>query len=69
LPQGATEIREVRVILLGHGGSGKTSMLNALLSGEGLAMEIPIDDRTIGVDVFRDWCLEGTNIKVRERLW
>ena len=62
--QGAEEVLEVRIVILGHGGKGKTSMLKALLSGKGLAEEIHLDDRTVGIDVFRDWFPPGTKIKV-----
>lgn len=54
----------MRIVILGHGGKGKTSMLKALLSGKGLAKEIHLDDRTVGIDVFRDWFPPGTKIKV-----
>lgn len=53
--QGSVEVREVRILFVGKGRAGKTSLFKALLSSKGLTAVIHEDDRTVGIDVKRGW--------------
>ena len=64
--QGSVEVREVRILFVGKGRAGKTSLFKALLSGKGLTELIHEDDRTVGIDVVRGWRPggEGSDLQV-----
>jgi chloramphenicol 3-O-phosphotransferase len=49
------EVKEVRLLLLGNGCSGKTSLARALQDPRGLTKPIHVVDRTVGVNVCRGW--------------
>ena len=58
--QGSVEVREVRILFVGKGRAGKTSLFKALLSGKGLTELIHEDD------VVRGWRPggEGSDLQV-----
>jgi DNA-binding ferritin-like protein (Dps family) len=50
---GTERTSNMRLLYVGRGGMGKTSLLNALTSADGTAPAIPLDDRTEGVAIHR----------------
>ena len=64
--QGACKVLEVRLLLIGEGMVGKTSLRHAMTSPSFRTERIATDDRTIGLDVVRDWAVPGgAGVRVR----
>jgi hypothetical protein len=63
--QGGVEVKEVRLFLLGNGSSGKTSLARALQDPSGRTEPIKVEDRTVGLNVWRGWRPGGDDSDVQ----
>ncbi|KAJ1476133.1 hypothetical protein T484DRAFT_3124325 [Baffinella frigidus] len=59
LRDGSEKCSQLRLLLLGDGTAGKTSFLRAMQSESGTTGAIALDERTIAIDVRRNWVVPG----------